>query len=64
MKQITATHGVLSYQHLKGPRCWSIAGMRKEGHVEHNVAVSLAGPLPPESLEILARHGWTHNSYD
>ncbi len=35
-----------------------IPGMRKQRHVESNIAASDAGPLPPELLEELRGHRW------
>jgi aryl-alcohol dehydrogenase-like predicted oxidoreductase len=40
-----------------------IPGMRTQRHVESNTALSDAGPLPPETLGILARHAWDRNFY-
>lgn len=40
-----------------------IPGMRKVTHVEQNVAAVLKGPLPPQTLHILARHRWSRNFY-
>jgi aryl-alcohol dehydrogenase-like predicted oxidoreductase len=41
-----------------------IPGMRMPAHVEENISASQAGPLPPATLEILARHRWARNYYD
>jgi aryl-alcohol dehydrogenase-like predicted oxidoreductase len=41
-----------------------IPGMRKPAHVEENSGASQAGPLPPATLEMLARHRWGRNFYD
>ena len=40
-----------------------IPGMRSERHVEENTSASAAGPLPPETLDILRRHRWVRNHY-
>jgi aryl-alcohol dehydrogenase-like predicted oxidoreductase len=40
-----------------------IPGMRSVRNAEANCAVPEKGPLPAETLEILARHQWTRNFY-
>jgi len=40
-----------------------IPGMRKEKHVEANVAASERGPLPESVLAILKKHAWEKNFY-
>ena len=41
-----------------------IPGMRKVCHVEQNLLASAAGPLPPETLDLLRRHQWKRSFYD
>jgi len=44
---------------LSDPRVSTIIpGMRKQSHVESNIAASDAGPLPKELVEILREHRW------
>ena len=44
---------------LSDPRVSTIIpGMRKQSHVESNIAASDAGPLPVELVEILREHRW------
>ncbi len=40
-----------------------IVGMRSLEHVEANAAVSDAGPLPTEQVELLRPHRWVHQWY-
>ena len=40
-----------------------IVGMRSIEHVEANAAVSDAGPLTPEQVELLRPHRWVHQWY-
>ncbi|MEY2848172.1 MAG: hypothetical protein RI885_837, partial [Actinomycetota bacterium] len=40
-----------------------IPGMRRAANVERNVKVGDGVPLPPETLEVLARHRWVRNFY-
>jgi aryl-alcohol dehydrogenase-like predicted oxidoreductase len=40
-----------------------IVGMRSIGHVEANAAVSDAGPLSAEQVELLRPHRWVHDWY-
>jgi aryl-alcohol dehydrogenase-like predicted oxidoreductase len=41
-----------------------IPGMRSLRNAEANCAVSDKGPLPPETLAVLRRHGWERNFYE